>query len=267
MLIYGWVHQLPLSFIMTSTGIQHRQTIADWTNFCRDVCRDTVVRSRIMVIGGPGVIVEIDESKFGKRKYNRGRRVEGKWVVGGIESKGHGDGMFFVTVNRRNRKTLHKVIKEHVRPGTIIRTDMWRGYLGLEDIPGKNYRHETVNHSEAFVTAAGVHTQRIESMWRVLKRLALPRTGARPHFYFSYFMEYMARRHFFSGKYAFKQFLYMINESKEYGFTADAPDYDVPDDDDSGDDSDDAPWFAEFEPVHPAALAINGQPFFPNDVA
>jgi hypothetical protein len=36
-------------------------------------------------IGGPGTIVEMDESKFGKRKYNRGRRVVGKWVLGKIE--------------------------------------------------------------------------------------------------------------------------------------------------------------------------------------
>jgi hypothetical protein len=30
-------------------------------------------------------IVEVDESKFGKRKYHRGHRVEGVWVIGGVE--------------------------------------------------------------------------------------------------------------------------------------------------------------------------------------
>ena len=29
--------------------------------------------------------MEIDESKFGKRKYHRGRSVDGHWVFGGIE--------------------------------------------------------------------------------------------------------------------------------------------------------------------------------------
>ncbi|KAG0439867.1 hypothetical protein DMUE_2144 [Dictyocoela muelleri] len=36
-------------------------------------------------IGGEGVKVEIDETKFGKRKYNRGRQVDGVWVLGGVE--------------------------------------------------------------------------------------------------------------------------------------------------------------------------------------
>ena len=36
-------------------------------------------------IGGNGIEVEIDESKFGKRKYYRGHRVEDQWVFGGRE--------------------------------------------------------------------------------------------------------------------------------------------------------------------------------------
>ena len=33
--------------------------------------------SKPQKIGGEGIVVEIDEFKFGKRKYNRGHRVEG----------------------------------------------------------------------------------------------------------------------------------------------------------------------------------------------
>ena len=36
-------------------------------------------------IGGHGVIVEVDETKLGKLKYNCGQVVEGAWVVNGIE--------------------------------------------------------------------------------------------------------------------------------------------------------------------------------------
>lgn len=36
-------------------------------------------------IGGPGTIVEIDECKIGRRKYHRGRVVEGNWILGMIE--------------------------------------------------------------------------------------------------------------------------------------------------------------------------------------
>ena len=32
-------------------------------------------------IGGKDIVVEIDEKKMGKRKYNRGHRVEGMFIV------------------------------------------------------------------------------------------------------------------------------------------------------------------------------------------
>ena len=36
-------------------------------------------------IGGPNKIIEIDESKIGRRKYNRGHPVQGQAVFGGVE--------------------------------------------------------------------------------------------------------------------------------------------------------------------------------------
>ena len=36
-------------------------------------------------IGRPGIVIKIAESKFGKRKNHRGKRVDGVWVFGGIE--------------------------------------------------------------------------------------------------------------------------------------------------------------------------------------
>ena len=39
-------------------------------------------------VGGPGVIVEVDEAyKFGKHKYNKGTYKEGQWVLGGVDKK------------------------------------------------------------------------------------------------------------------------------------------------------------------------------------
>ena len=42
-----------------------------------------LIVSAIGILVGPGHIIKIDESKFGKRKYNRGRIVVYKWILGG----------------------------------------------------------------------------------------------------------------------------------------------------------------------------------------
>lgn len=58
-------------------------------------------------LGGPTHIVEIDEAKFGKRKYNRGRVIEGQWDFGSFERETKN--IFLVPVERRNAETLHNV--------------------------------------------------------------------------------------------------------------------------------------------------------------
>ena len=78
-------------------------TAVDWFNFIRDVCAQYFVDHPVE-IGGPGLEVEIDESKFGRRKYHRGRIVEGHWVFGGTERVTGNS--FFVEVAKRDAATL-----------------------------------------------------------------------------------------------------------------------------------------------------------------
>ncbi|KAK4290150.1 hypothetical protein Pmani_036937 [Petrolisthes manimaculis] len=82
-------------------------------------------------IGGKDMIVEIDESKFGKRKYNVGRIVEGQWVFGGIcrETKS----TFLVPVEKRDKDTLLQIIKDKIEPGSIIISDCWKANNCLQD--------------------------------------------------------------------------------------------------------------------------------------
>ena len=129
------------------------------------------------LIGGPGIIVEIDESKFGKRKYHRGHRVEGVWVIGGVERSDERK-MFAKVINNRSARTLLDVISSHVLPGSIVYTDLWKGYSQLEN--QLSMEHFTVNHSRTFVDpSTGVHTNTIEGTWNAVKFSIAPRNRTR----------------------------------------------------------------------------------------
>jgi transposase-like protein len=82
---------------------------------------------QVATVGGPGVIVEVDESKFGKRKYNKGHAVEGVWVVGGV-ARTEGREIFLEVVEERSTRTLTRILKKHILPGSIVHTDCWKGY-------------------------------------------------------------------------------------------------------------------------------------------
>ena len=118
-------------------------------------------------VGGEGIVVEIDESKLSKRKFHRGHRVEGVWVIGGVERTAERK-VFLVQVERRDTDTISEVITNHVLPGSIIHTDCWRGYSFLETT--NDYTHMTVNHSQHFKDPeTGVHTNTIEGTWAAIK--------------------------------------------------------------------------------------------------
>ena len=82
-LTYAWAHSFTTSQAMHETSSRDKttssETVVDWYNYCREVCAEIISRHHTGRTGGPGKIVEIDESKFGRTKYHRGRVVEGVW--------------------------------------------------------------------------------------------------------------------------------------------------------------------------------------------
>jgi len=175
------------SIIETELGVSSR-TVVDWSSFCREVCIFWVDKESV-ILGGPGVVVEIDEAKIGKRKYNRGRWIDGQWVFGGFE-RGTKN-CFLVPVPSRGSDVLLEIIKQWIRPGTIVVSDCWKSYdcLHLE-----GFVHEKVNHSTNFVDPrSGAHTQNIERTWREV-RGNIPRFGRREHHMVGYLAEYLFKR-------------------------------------------------------------------------
>lgn len=71
--------------------------------------------------------VEIDESKFGKMKYGRGKPVKGQWVFGGVATGTNK--CFFRVVERRTKEELLAVIKEWVLPGSTIISGLMTVFL------------------------------------------------------------------------------------------------------------------------------------------
>jgi hypothetical protein len=123
-------------------------------------------------LGGPNKTVEIDESKFGKRKYHRGHHVQGQWIFGGVE-RGTGRA-FFVPVQDRTTGTLSAVIRAWIEPGT--RSSAIVGRRTIVSI-----RKVTRN---VFVDPdTGVHTNTTESCWRRLKVFAIPLNRKRDYIY------------------------------------------------------------------------------------
>jgi hypothetical protein len=160
---YYWLGGSRHKEIMRYTGASDK-TVTAYLNYFRQLVSSSI-NDDDTKIGGEGVTVEVDESKFGKRKYNHGHHVEGVWVVGGVERTTERK-IFAVTVHDRSAQTLRDILLRHVLPGTTVLTDMWKGYSDLNSI---GLFHDTVNHSIGFISSTGVHTNSIEGTWNGIK--------------------------------------------------------------------------------------------------
>lgn len=169
-LAYCWLLRVPVTSATCFCDVSD-QTACSYYSYFENLIADLVAEHHEK-IGGPGVIVEIDESKYGSRKYYKGHRVEGVWIVGGVERTPK-KRLFAVAVEDRTTETMKSIIKDNVEDGSIIYTDFWKSYdtaieeLNFEFFTG--YGHDKVNHSEGFISSNGTHTNTIEGTWNGTK--------------------------------------------------------------------------------------------------
>ena len=179
-----WDHETILECLKWSPN-----TSVDWRSFCSEVTLEWFKNQQ--PIGGDDVVVEIDETFFVKRKYERGRNLSSVWLFGGIERVTKRK--FIVPLIGQNRDrsaaTLLPIIKKYILPGTTIVSDGWKAYHTLKE---EGFTHWVVNHSEHFVdpSDARLHTQYIERLWRDLKEWT-KQPGMRTEYIKQYFARYL----------------------------------------------------------------------------
>ena len=183
-IINYWLHD------HTQRKICNNLNIAETT--CRlwcDKCDEACVRYLEMyppMIGGDNVIVELDESIVCNIAPVGDEPIY-LWVFGGVERYAEYGSSFAIPLIRlddskkieilpRTKEILFGYIRKHVRTGSIIYTDAFKTYEGLNSMTEKNkkcYEHDSVNHKVEFVKKDDpiVHTQTIERYWGELKNI------------------------------------------------------------------------------------------------
>ena len=111
--------------------------------------------------------VEVDETYIGGKRSGgkRGRGAPGKTVVVGLKQR-QGPVKTQVAPDAK-RRTLEPVIRSYVRQGSVVHTDEWFAYRGLDR---RGFKHETVNHGAQEWVKGRSHTNSIEGYWAQLKR-------------------------------------------------------------------------------------------------
>ena len=213
-LIFYFIQDLPYDMVHTLTG-RGTEAICDWFSLCREICSQIVsVRNRGKMVGTAEEPVQIDEARFaGRRKYNRGRMLQGDQAPDSIDSEAEvennrnhgrringpwvfglkkGDDCRYFYVEKRDRDTLIPIIQREVEENSVIHSDEWRSYSDLIHL---NYNHQTVNHQVNYVDpATGAHTQAIERSWLDSKIRILQKMRGVPANTFQSHLDYLCWR-------------------------------------------------------------------------
>src|SRR5258705_1876477 len=163
MLVFCFVHQRSYAAAVLDCSIHDNktmsaETVADYYLYCREVCVAGLIQqsysqlitystlnnngqSFIEVQGkirGLNHVVQVDETKFCRRKYERGRLVEGTWIFGMIDNETNELRIHVCKDDKRDENTLTDMLLKYVEVGTTIVSDMWAGY---ENVHKYGYNH------------------------------------------------------------------------------------------------------------------------------
>ncbi|XP_036370340.1 uncharacterized protein LOC115225578 isoform X2 [Octopus sinensis] len=141
--LYSWVKKLTtIRYCYEELGVSHTAAV-DYTSCLREVCAEDLLFNPVQ-IGGPGKVVEIDETVFSRRKCRLGGRPPHQWVYKGVCRKAKQ--VFLYTITCRDRDTLEECIRQSVLPGTTVISDLWRSYSHIPEIEGYQFRHKAEKH-------------------------------------------------------------------------------------------------------------------------
>ena len=137
----------------------------------REAMREPIPEPRSM--GGPGKIVEADETFVGGKEKNRHKSKRAKTRLGGSWGKE----TVFSLVERGGKvhsrhtksvaaKTLRPILVTQLQGDTHLMTDDAGQYRHM----GKDFKHSAVNHSAGEYVRGEAHTNTIESYFAILKR-------------------------------------------------------------------------------------------------
>jgi transposase-like protein len=111
-----------------------------------------------------GSTVEMDEMFHGGSRRTSSWRENKVPVVGMVERGGRVVARVAANVKK---ETLHGLVKQYIMPSSVIFTDDFVSYDGLQNL---GYTHRRIRHSEHVYVSGDVHTNTIEGFWSTVKR-------------------------------------------------------------------------------------------------
>ena len=140
----------------------NRNTAILFFHKLRETIHEEIISGETTQMSGE---IELDESYFGgRRKGKRGRGAGGKVPVFGLLKR---DGyVHAMIIPNAASATLVPIIREKIKPHSVVYTDSFRAYDVLDV---SEFHHYRINHSKLFAEKNN-HINGIENFWNQSKR-------------------------------------------------------------------------------------------------